>query len=133
MLDNTITLPVDVLNDSTTVDEIFTRYQEFQDRSVYIGPGHALQTRNIMTFARNFPTISGNFKGVAKSSIKCTEDIQVPGVDETTSNTAPLIGGVNYSIPVGATAAQCMALRQRLVAAIDNDLLMARSSELLEV
>jgi len=133
MLDNIITLPVDPANNETVVQEAFTRYQEFGDRSEYIGPGHTLQNRNILSFSRTFPKTAGNSKGIAKSSIKFTADIQVEGVDNTTTNTRALIGGVTFNIPVGTTAEQAMALRQRLIAMIDNDLLLARSSEQLEV
>jgi hypothetical protein len=132
MLDNTITLPVDQAGNDTEVDEDYTRFEETQNRTVYIGEDHSLSARNTITLTRNFPTVSGNFKGVAKSALKMTQDIEVDGVDSTTSNTSPMIAAANFSIPVGATSAQVMLIRQRLIAAIDHEI-AARLTETLEV
>lgn len=120
MLDNQITLHVDKLSNDTLVDEVYTRFEEYANRSIYIGEDHSLSTRNLCAVTRAFPTISGNFKGVAKTALKFTQDIEVAGVDTTTSNSAPMIGAVNFSIPVGATSAQTMHLRQRIIAGLDH-------------
>jgi hypothetical protein len=120
MLDNTITLAVDQAGNDTIVSELYTRFEEQLNRSVYIGDDHSLSTRNQMAVTRSSATVSGNFRGVAKSAIKFTQDITVPGVDVTTSNSAPMIGSSNFSIPVGATSAQVMLLRQRMIAGIDH-------------
>lgn len=133
MLDNTITLSVDAANDSNPANQVYTRYEEAANRSSYIGSDHTLSVRNTMAVTRNFPTVSGNFRGVAKSSLKFTQDVEVDGVDATTSNISPVIAVVNFSIPVGTTAAEAMEIRQRLIAALDSDTLMARLTESLEI
>jgi len=49
----------------------------------------------------------------------------VTGVDGTTTVTAPIIVEVSFSVPVGATAAQTMLHRQRALALLDLDSVMA--------
>lgn len=132
MLDNTITLPVDPLNNDTIVNETYTRYEEAANRSTYIGDDHTLGKRNMMTVTRSFPTVSGNFKGVAKSAVKLTQDIEVDGVDATVKNNSPMIASANFSLPVGCTSAEAMLIRQRLIAAIDHAIAI-RLTEKLEV
>lgn len=132
MLDNTITLPVDPANNNTVVNELYTRFEEFANRTVYIGDDHTLSTKNTIVVTRNLPTVSGNFRGVAKSALKFTQDVQVAGVDSTTTNASSMIGAVNFSIPVGTTSAQAMHLRQRIVAMVDHAI-MIRLTERLEV
>jgi hypothetical protein len=129
MLDNTITLSVDPLNDTNPEDQIFGRQDEFQNRSVYTGPDHTLAERELMTFYRTAPKPSGNFKGVAKSAIKFSTDVSVEGKDSTTNVAANEIGEVSFSIPVGTTAAQAMLLRQRLIAILDDDSIMTKCME----
>lgn len=124
MLDNVLTLAVDVLNNGTTGNQVYSRYSEYQNRSVYIGNGHSVAAKNTLSFYRAFPTKTGNFLGTAKSSFKVTEDIQVPGVDAATTLTVPVIAEVSFSFPVGTTAAKQLEIRQRLLALLDNDSLM---------
>lgn len=133
MLDNTITLSVDAANDSNPANQAYTRYEEFSNRSSYIGSDHSLSERNVLSCTRNFPTVSGNFPGVAKSSVKFTQDIEIEGVDTSTTLVAPIIVAVSFSIPVGATAAEAMELRQRVIAALDDDDFMVRLTETLEI
>lgn len=121
MQPNAITLPVDPLNNGTVVNEEYTRYEEYLNRSVYIGAGHTPDARNTIAMYRTFPTKSGNFKGVSKSSIKLTKDFSVSGVDGSTTLSSPLIVEVNFSVPVGVTSAQVKACRQRLIAILDSD------------
>jgi len=124
MQPNQIVLAVDPENDDTIVNETYTRYEEFQNRATYIGAAHLPDTRDMLAIYRTFPTKSGNFKGTAKSSVKFTEDLQVAGVDSNTTLTAPLILELSFSVPVGATAAQVIHARQRLLALIDDDTIM---------
>lgn len=121
MQPNVMIIAVDKLNDGTTTDESFNRYEEYLNRSVYIGVGHTPDARNTLAMYRTFPTKSGNFKGVAKSSIKLTKDHAVPGVDGVSSLTSPVIIEVNFSVPVGVSAADVKICRQRLIAALDSD------------
>lgn len=120
MLDNTITLPVDVLGNSTLVNEVYNRFDEMPNRSQYIGADHTLSLRNQINFYRTLPKKSGNFLGVGKSEAKVTQDYVVPGADATTSVTAPGIVDVSCSMPVGMSSAQIMHLRQRAIAILDH-------------
>lgn len=133
MLDNTITLSVDTTNDDTPENQAFTRYDEFQNRSVYTGPNHALDSKETMTVYRTPPKPAGNFKGVAKSAVKFSRDVDVEGKDSTTTVAANEIGEISFSIPIGTTAAEAMVLRQRMIAALDDDALMVQIMENLEI
>jgi len=122
MLDNTITLPVDILNNGTPTNRVYTRYQEFLDRSVYKGPAHTLSNRDTLGFYRTPIKANGANNGTAKSAGKLTQDITVPGKVASTDVVLPMIGNFDFSIPVGATAAQTLEFRQRLIAVLDHAL-----------
>lgn len=124
MQPNEITLAVDVLNNGTTENQTYARFEEFLNRSIYIGSDHSLCLRNTLGLYRTLPKQSGNFKGVAKSSFKFSQDVVVDGVDGVSSITSPLILEVSFSVPVGATAADVLELRQRALALIDADTVM---------
>lgn len=119
-----IVIAVDAANDANPANETYTRYQEFPDRSTYIGTAHVPEDRDVIAMYRTFPTRSGNFKGVSKSAVKLTKDVEVAGVDSSTTLTAPIIIDVSFSIPVGATAAEVLHARQRAVALLDTDSVM---------
>lgn len=133
MQSNTITLPVDLANTGSTTDAVFTRVEEYLNRSVYKSATHSLLMRDLMAFYRSVPKKSGNFNGVAKSAVKFTVDKEVEGVDSSTTVIAPLIGEISFSVPLGTTAAEAMELRQRMIAALDNDTIMVKLMEELEV
>lgn len=124
MLANTLTLSVDVNNDGTPQNQDYLRREEFKDRSIYIGPDHAPELKNLLGFYRTFPKQSGNFRGTCKSSFKFTKEIPVPGVDSTTSLVVPVILEVSFSTPLGTSEAVRKELRQRAVAVLDDDSLM---------
>jgi hypothetical protein len=124
MQPNTITLAVDELNTDITTDHVFQRFEEFQNRSVYIGPNHTVAGRNQLSFYRTFPKQSGNFRGTAKSAVKFTLDKTVLGVDGSSSIVAPLIVEVSFSIPVGTTDADILVMRQSALALLDSDTVM---------
>lgn len=124
MQPNEITLAVDVLNNGTTVNEVYSRFDVNQNRATYIGGSHAAENRDSFTMYRSFPTKSGNFKGVQKTSVKFTKDHEVPGVDGVATLTAPVIVEINFSVPVGVTAAQLKTVRQRALALLDTDSIM---------
>jgi hypothetical protein len=126
MLDNTITLAVDEENDDSTTNHVYSRYEEYQNRSLYIGASHALDDRDMIGFYRTNPKASGNFKGVAKSAVKLTKDITVDGVDGVASLTSPIIIEIGFSVPVGATSAERILARQTMLAALDDDTLMEK-------
>lgn len=119
-----IDITVDPLNNSTTETQSYTRYEESLNKSVYIGATHVPENRDMLALYRTQPTKSGNFRGVAKSAVKFTEDIEVAGVDSATTLTAPMILDVSFSIPVGATDAEVEELRQRALGLLDDSTLM---------
>lgn len=132
MQPNEITISVDELGDGTSiVDEVFTRYEEGQNRTVYIGANHRPDYRNTMTIYRTFPTKSGNFKGVNKSAVKITQDVDVPAVIGGQTLVAPYIGDVSFSIPVGVGPEDAMKLRQRVIAAVDHAFMVALNNQLM--
>lgn len=121
---NQLSISVDAANDGNAAAEVYDRRDEFQNRSVYIGADHLPEERNELALYRTYPTKSGNFKGVLKSSVKFTQDVDVPGVDSSSTLTSPIILEASFSIPVGATAADILHIRQRLVALLDDDTFM---------
>lgn len=129
MQPNTITLDVNHDNDdgsTALVTSVYSRYDEYQNRSEYIAEDHTLALRNKLGLYRTFPKPSGNFKGVAKSAVKFTQDYVVEGADSTTTVTAPGIVEVSFSLPVGLTPAQTLELRMRAAALIvDGAAIMA--------
>lgn len=133
MLDNTITFDVDHDRDATPTEEVFSKFQEFLNRSVYNGADNSDALRNQMVVTRNEPTVSGNFRGVKKTSLKFTQDIEVAGVDTETTLVAPIILSLSLSLPVGTTAASAMHLRERMRAALDDQDFITRLSEGREV
>lgn len=119
MLDNTITLPVDKLNNGTTVNQVYSRDEEYVNRSVYTGPEHSLVKRQTLGFYRTPIKKSGTSLGTAKSAMKLTEDITV--LNSLGANTvAPAIIDIAVSFPVGITVTVAMELRQRAIAVLDH-------------
>ena len=133
MLENTITLAVDKLNTGATTNVVFSRQEEYQNRAKYISPAHTLALRDTLDFYRTFPTKTKDFNGVAKSGFKFTVDTEVPGVDASATRVSPQIAEVSFSLPIGFKTAQLVELRQRIIALLDNDALMLRLNERLEV
>lgn len=123
MQPNVITLAVDVENSGSTADQDYTRFEEYLNRSVYVADGHALDARNTLGLYRTVPKPNGNFKGVAKTSMKFTEDVTVVGSDGS-DLTAPIIVEVGFSVPVGALASKILEIRQRALALLDRDDIM---------
>lgn len=132
MLDNQITLSVDVQNNGTIVPRLYVRFDEYQNRTIYKGPSHTLSQRDTLGFYRTPVKPNGTDFGTAKSAMKLTQDIQVPGKIADTTVTKPIIADVSFSIPVGATPAQTLEFRQRLIAACDHAI-AARLVDELEV
>ena len=85
MQPNTITLAVDLLNTGATTDQIFTRQEEYLNRSVYISPTHSVSAKDTLSLYRTPIKPSGNFPGVAKVSAKFSTDYSIPGVDTETT------------------------------------------------
>lgn len=126
-LDQTITLSVDTANTGTPSDQVFSRHddQTYPNRTDYILKAlHTLAARCMLSFYRTLPKRAANFLGVAKTAFKFTQDIDVAGADPATTVQAPLILEVKFAVPVGATAAQVVELRQRAIALLDDDAIM---------
>lgn len=132
MQENTITLPVDLANDSNLVNVVFTRFEEQPNRTTYIGSGHSFDNRNTLGLYRTFPTKNGNFRGVAKSAVKFTKDISVAGVNEQPI-TAPVIIDITFSVPVGTDSSTLVAMRQKALSLLDTDLIMDKLNRTLEI
>lgn len=132
MQPNEITLSVDKLNNGTLTNVVYSRFEEYLNRSVYVGTNHSLDNRDTMSFYRTMPKVSGRFKGTAKSSIKFTRDITVVGTDGL-DLVAPQIFEISLSNPIGATTAQTIELRQNGSALIDRDDIMTALQGLLMV
>lgn len=127
-----ITLEVDLLNSGVKTDKVFSRFEEYLNRSVYIGEGHSLTAKNTLNLYRTMPKVSGNFRGTAKSAVKFSRDIEITGIDGTTV-VAPQIIEVSFSNPVGVTPAQTLEQRQYALALLDRDDIMAALNDLLMV
>lgn len=117
---DSITLPVDELNNGTTVNHVYTNYDRSSVRSVYIGANHTSLARNMMTLFRSPAKPVGNFPGVEKISVKLTRDITVNGNDGVTPVKIPDIVEVSFSMPVGMTDADKVLRRQTVIAAVDH-------------
>lgn len=115
---NEITLSVDLANDGNPTNQVFTRFQEFVDRSTYTGPSHTVAAPHTMQLYRTLPKRTGSFLGAAKTAIKFTKTVVVQDA-EGNDTPKPLIVEASMSIPVGATPAQTLEIRQHLVAALD--------------
>lgn len=126
MLDQIITLAVDATGTQTTfVDEEFKRHSVQNDsRSTYKGSDSTHLKRNYLQANRVEPTKSGNFPGMVKSGVKLTQDLEVAGVDTTTSLVAPHIFHLTRSCPVGASEADFLHLLGRLQALVKDVPLM---------
>lgn len=129
MLENIITLAVDKLNNGTLVNQAFRRFDEYQNRTVYTGPSHTLDSKDTMTLYRTPPKPSGNFRGTAKTSIKFSRDSVILGRDGV-NVIAPEIGEINFSLPVGTSSADAIILRQRMIAALDHAFVVALTEQL---
>lgn len=118
MQDNTITLSVDLANDSNPSNQVFTRFDELVNRSTYVGPSHSLVSPHTMSLYRTLPKRTGSFLGAAKTAIKFTKTVAVEDA-EGNETLKPAICEASFSIPVGMTPAETLALRQHMVAALD--------------
>lgn len=136
MQPNTITLTVDEQNDGATTTDAtieYERYDEYQNRSVYSSENHSLDSRDLLSFSRSFPTKNGNFRGVGKSTFKFTRDISVDGVDGVAQLVTPMIMEVKLSAPVGVSDAEILKFRQTALALLDDDTVMTPLNSQLQI
>lgn len=116
-----LNLSVDPANDSNPVVEVYDRYEELTNRTTYVGAAHLPDKRDTVALYRSQPTKTGNFKGVGKTAVKLTNDVEVSGVDSSTTLTAPIILELSASVPVGTTEAELIHALQRMVALLDDN------------
>lgn len=132
MQENTITLAVDVAHNATLVDKDFYRYDLYQNRSVYRSEDHTVASPDTLTFYRTQPKQSGNYLGQVKSAAKFSKTLTVKGVDGADVQ-GPCIIEVSASVPVGATEAIQMEIRQRAVSLLNREDVFAKLMGLLEI
>lgn len=118
-----ITIPVDTANTGTTTDLTLKRVEEHLHRSVYITPDHLPDARDTCTLYRTPIKKTSTSRGVMKTAFKFSTDVIV-GSPSGEDVDAVLIGEVNFSVPVGVTAATMLLLRQRIIALLDDDTIM---------
>jgi hypothetical protein len=125
MLPDPITLTYDADHDGGTTPDVvleYSRAEEAPGRSMYQSENHKEELRDLVSFYRTRPKVNGNFRGVMKSSVKYTVDISVDSVIGPNSPIiAPIIVECTFSIPVGATDAEVLDARQRMVATLNDD------------
>jgi len=127
MQPNQIDLEVDVDNTGSgaiLTPKVFLRFRPHANRSEYVAETHSLSLRDTLGLYRTQPKQNKDFRGVAKSAIKITQDFRVEGVDTTTVNIAPGIVDVGFSFPIGMTPAQTREMRMRVVALLLSDTVM---------
>lgn len=130
MQPNIIELQVDEANNATLVQHDYTRFEEFQNRSTYVGENHSVGVKDTLNLYRTFPKPNGNFKGVSKTSAKFSQDVLVDGIDGVSQITAPIIVEIGFSLPVGVTPAQSLLARQKAIALLDLDTVMAALNDI---
>lgn len=136
MQPNVITLNVDENRDgalTANVDYLYERFDTFNSRSIFNGPSHLPDSRETLSLYRTPAKANGNFRGTQKSSFKFTTDIEVAGVDGTTTIVSPIIFEVSASIPLGATSAQVLLEQQRIVAALNHTSFSGDLNEFLSI
>lgn len=108
-----ITLPVDVVDNGTLVNQVFSRQEEYLHRTLYIGAEHQPDMRNTLGIYRTPIKPTSGFKGVMRTSLKITKDVQVLNpVGETI--TSPMIAELSFSVPVGTSAEDRLELTQTI-------------------
>jgi hypothetical protein len=85
---------------------------------------HTTARPSTLSFETSEPKPNGQFLGVTRPKIIRRRTVDVGSIDPATLITSPLLGKIEFSIPVGATDADVLELRQDLIAALDDDSLM---------
>lgn len=121
-MSTTITLSVDAANDGNPVNYVYTSNSGVggTDKTVFIHSAHTLAARRELAFLRRLPTRAGNFKGMAKSTVKFTRAVTVPGVDGVDIDSFAIME-INFTFPVGSSTAFQKEVRQEGVALMDAD------------
>lgn len=134
MLPNSITLAVDTANNGTTANETWSRTSYGTNDSLYVGPlNNTGIIRDQLRFTRSYPQKSGNFAGYLVSTVKFVREIEVEGVNITTLEKRPITVELRVVVPAGATTAEVVEARQRMLALMDNDTIMTAANSQLDV
>lgn len=123
MQPNILVLPVDAVNNGTLTDRSYRRFEEFKDRSVYVGPNHSYISPDTLSIYRTDPKPTASSRGVSKCAVKLSEVVSVPSPDGITNVESTLIGHVSFNLPIGMTPADLLEFRQRIIAVLDHDLM----------
>lgn len=123
MLSEEIALAVDEANNATLVTHTFTRFDVYNNRSVYISGDHEPSMKDELTFYRTFPKPNGSFLGTRKTAFKFSKETPVLN-KEGEVILSPFIFEVSCSIPLGVDVATQILMRQRAIALLDRDILM---------
>lgn len=124
-MNDSITLSIDVANNSTYVDSIHTLHRFNETRKVFKGPNHTDSQEQLLVVTVSDPTVNGENPGRRKSTFKLTNDVTVANVSGSGDLREPIISSFNMSVPVGATPAEIMAERQRMVAILLDTAIVA--------
>jgi hypothetical protein len=130
---NTLTLAVDTANNGTTTDQVYTRFREVENKSVYNGPDGSVSNRQELAFLRKDPKRSGNSQGVSSAEVRLTEEVSVAGVEDSSTVSHLLTGSVSFRIPVGVSSADLLEFRQKIIAVLDDDVIAGALMDNLEI
>lgn len=123
---NEITIQSDIANDENLVSKTYRRTRYANTQSLYQGPSHTVASRNQLQFYVTDAKRSGESRGIQKCALKLTRDMSVENASGSGDIILPEIGSINFSLPVGVTAAETKELRQDLIAILDDDEIMGR-------
>lgn len=106
--------PDNITLDSGGASElVMSRYAEYDNRTQYISPLHTVAAKDMMTLYRTEPKAVANYFGTAKAAVKFTKDFTV-ALPTGGDGKAPLIVELNFSIPVGISKEDAMAMAARV-------------------
>jgi len=106
---------------ATPDNKEYKQFRENGKNTVFTGPNHTEERRDLLVISAGDPVKSGNYRGTRKTSAKFTRDEDVAGVDSTTSLTSPMIFEVNASIPVGLETEDVEPYIKRLIGFLMTD------------
>jgi len=121
---NEITINSDVANDGNLVAKLYRRTRYANTQSLYQGPNHTVASRNQLQFYVTDPKRSGESRGISKCSLKFTRDGQYDNASGSGTLALPKIGSISFAVPVGATAAETLELRQDMAAILLDETIM---------
>jgi hypothetical protein len=122
-----LTIQSDVANNDTLVAKVFNRARVLMNglkTLFHESNSHTTARPSTLSFETSEPRPNGQFMGVTRPKIVRRRTIDVESLDPAVEVTQPLIGKIEFSVPVGATDAEMLEMRQDLIAVLDDDTLM---------